>query len=74
VTAAAGDSDRVPIDAPRHLRRMVVDFSSLHLPAALSRALADAADKACEIAAVVRASARETDFADSVCEIERHPG
>lgn len=42
VTAAVGDSDRVPIDAPRHLRRMVVDFSSLHLPAALSRALAEA--------------------------------
>jgi hypothetical protein len=42
VTAAVGDSDPVPIDAPRHLRSMVVDFSSLHLPAALSRALAEA--------------------------------
>jgi hypothetical protein len=42
VTAAIDDSDRVPIDAPRQLRRMVVDFSSLHLPAALSCALAEA--------------------------------
>jgi hypothetical protein len=42
VTAAIDDSDPVPIDAPRQLRRMVVDFSSLHLPAALSRALAEA--------------------------------
>ena len=42
VTAAVGHSDREPIDAPRQLRRMVIDFSSLHLPAALSRALAEA--------------------------------
>jgi len=42
VTAAIDDSDRLPFDAPRRLRRMVVDFSSLHLPAALSRALAEA--------------------------------
>jgi len=42
VTATIDHSDRVPIDAPRQLRRMLVDFSSLHLPAELSRALADA--------------------------------
>jgi hypothetical protein len=42
VTAAVDVSAQVPIDATRKLRRMVIDFSALHLPPALSLALAEA--------------------------------
>jgi len=41
--------------------------------ASLPSRLADAADKACETVAVVRAAAREINFADSVCELNAIP-
>jgi hypothetical protein len=41
-TSAVDKAARAPVDAPRHLGCTVIDFSSLHLPVAVSRVLADA--------------------------------